>query len=208
MSVGRNTGVNVDRQDQHLFKTFNLGIVLGIALAAALVYFSPVVDQRREQSLISVHANGGNSELFHISLPEDRIMAGVPGRPNPTPAGLEWPEHDFLANIQTELFKIRNENGVVVGAASRMSGTTELHGPFVEWMMHLPARGTMFVTMGPSPTSGGFRQGNLRAGTREFLTLNGIVLERFVREEGDPELGSVGRIELAAALVGPAEDVE
>ena len=208
MSVSRETGVNVDGQDQHLIKTFNLGIVLGIALAAALVYFFPVVDQRREQSLISVHANGGNSELFHISLPEDRIMAGVSGRPDPTPPGLEWPEHDFLADIQTELFKVRNEKGIVVGAASRMSGKSDLYGPFVEWVMHFPARGTMFVTMAVNPTSGGFRQGNLRAGTREFLTLSGIVLERFVKEEFDSELGSVGRIELAAALVGAAEEVE
>ena len=133
MSVSRKTGVNVDRQDQHLIKTFNLGIVLGIALAAALVYFFPVVDQHREQSLISVHANGGNSELFHISLPEDRIMAGVSGRPDPTPPGLEWPVHDFLADIQTELFKVRNEKGIVIGAASRMSGKSDLYGPFVEF---------------------------------------------------------------------------
>ena len=208
MSVGLKTGVNADGQDQHLLKTFNLGIVLGIALAAALVYFLPVVDQNREQSLISVHANGGNSEIFHVSLPEDRIVAGVSGRPNPIPPGLEWPEHDFLANIQTELFKIRNENDVVIGAASRMSGTSDPHGPFVEWVIHLPARGTMYVAMGVNLTSGGFRQGNLRAGTREFLTLNGIVLERFVKEEEDSDLGTVGRIELAAALVGPMEDIE
>ncbi len=208
MSVSRYAGANVNGQDQNLFKTFNLGIVLGVALAAALLYAFPIIDQHRENSLISVHANGGNSELFHVSLPEDRIMAGVAGRPQSTPAGLEWPEHVFLADIQTELFKIRNENGVVVGAASRMSGKTEFHGPFVEWVLHLPARGTMFVTMATSPTPDGYRQGNLRAGTREFLDLNGVVLERFVKEEDDPELGSVGRIELAAALVGSADETE
>lgn len=191
-----------------MFKTFNLGIVLGIALAAALVYVYPVVDQERENSLIAVHANGGNSELFHVSLPEDRIMAGVSGAPRSTPPGLSWPEHDFLADIQTELFKIRNEKGVVIGAASRMSGKTEQHGPFVEWVLHLPARGTMFVKMAVKPSIDGYRQGNLRAGTREFLTLSGVVLERFVKEDDDPELGSVGRIELAAALVGPAEELE
>lgn len=191
-----------------MFKTFNLGIVLGIALAAAIVYSFPVVDQHREQSLISVHANGGNSELFHISLPEDRIMAGAQGAQRPTPLGLDWPEHEFLANIQAELFKVRNEKGIVVGAASRMSGEMEEHGPFVEWVVHLPARGTMFVKMAVSPSPDGYRQGNLRAGTREFLTLNGVILERFVQEEDDPELGAVGRIELAAALVGPAEELE
>jgi hypothetical protein len=191
-----------------LFKTFNLGIVLGIALAATFAYLYPVVDQHREKSLISVHANGGNSELFHIILPEDRIMAGLSGQSGSTPPGLEWPEHEFLANIQTELFKIRNEIGIVVGAASRMSGKSDQHGAFVEWLLHLPARGTMFVSMDVSPSPDGYRQGNLRAGTREFLTLNGVVLERFVKNEFNPEPEGTGRIELAAALVSPLEEIE
>ena len=151
-----------------MIKIFNLGIVLGIAAAAALVYFFPVVDQHRENSLISVHTNGGNSESFHIRLPDDRIVAGAAGTRSSTPPGLEWPEYDFLKNIQTELFKVRNENGVVVGAASRMSGNSEQHGSFVEWMVHLPARGTMFVAMAPSLSPDGYREGSLRAGTREF----------------------------------------
>ena len=196
------------RQDQGLLKTFNLGIVLGIALAGMLAYFFPVVDQHRESSLISVHANGGNSESFHIRLPDDRIMAGVSGVPRSTPPGLDWPELDFLANIQTELFKVRNENGVVVGAASRMSGKSAQYGPFVEWAVHLPARGTMYVSMDPSPSPDGYREGSLRAGTREFLTLNGVVLERFVRDDIGPNSDGAGRIELAAALVGPAEELE
>ncbi len=208
MSGGRWAVANQNRQDQGLFKTFNVGIVLGIAMAAALVYFFPVVDQHRESSLISVHANGGNSESFHIRLPDDRIMAGVSGSPRSTPPGLEWPELDFLANIQTELFKVRNENGAVVGAATRMSGKSEQHGSFVEWAVHLPARGTMFVSMAPNPSPDGYREGSLRAGTREFLTLNGVVLERFVRDDLGPDPDGAGRIELAAALVGPAEDLE
>lgn len=208
MSGGRCTGENLDAQGQQLFRTFTLGIVLGIALAAAIVYAYPIVNQERENSLISVHANGGNSELFHISLPEDRIMAGVSGAPASTPPGLAWPDHDFLSDIQTELFKIRNEIGVVVGTASRMSGKTEQHGPFVEWVLHLPARGSMFVKMAVTSSSDGYRQGNLRAGTREFLPLRGVVLERFVKEDDDVEFGSVGRIELAAALVGPAEELD
>ena len=191
-----------------MFRTFNLGIVLGIAMAAMLVYFFPVVDQHRENSLISVHANGGNSESFHIRLPDDRIMAGVSGTPRSTPPGLEWPELDFLANVQTELFKIRNEKGVVVGAASRMSGKSEQYGSFVEWAVHLPARGTMYVSMAPNPSPDGYREGSLRAGTREFLTLNGVVLERFVKDDFNPDSDGAGRIELAAALVGPAEELE
>lgn len=191
-----------------MFKTFNLGIVLGIAAAAMFVYFYQAVDQYRERSLISVHANGGNSESFHIRVPDDRIMAGAAGAQQPTPPGLEWPELDFLKNIQTELFMIRNENGVVVGTASRMSGKTEQYGSFVEWAIHLPARGTMYVSMAPNPSPDGYREGGLTAGTREFLTLNGVVLERFIRDEIGPDSDGSGRIELAAALVGLAEDIE
>ena len=199
---------NQKRQDQGLFKTFNLGIVLGIALAASIAYFYPVVDQYREQSLIAVHANGGNSESFHIRLPEDRIMAGVSGQKATTPPGLVWPDIEFLQNIQTELFMIRNENGVVVGTASRMSGKSEQHGSFVEWAMHLPARGTMYVSMAATPSPDGFREGTLMAGTREFLTLSGVVLERFIKDDIGPNPDGAGRIELAAALVGPAEELE
>ena len=191
-----------------MFRVFNLGIVLGIAAAAALVYFVPIVDQHRETSLIVVHANRGNTESFHISLPRDRIMAGVPGPSQMTPAGLEWPEYDFLSNIQAELFKVRNDDGVVIGTASRMSGKSQEIGSFVEWTIHFPARGSMFVAMAASPSADGYREGRLRAGTREFLALNGSVVERFVREEDEFDPETTGRIELISSLVGPAEEVE
>lgn len=191
-----------------MLKTFYLGIVLGIAVAAALVYFYPLVDQHREPSLIVVSTSSGNSESFYVRLPGDRIMAGVAGLGDSTPPGLEWPEYDFLSNIQIELFRVRNEHGVVIGAASRMSGSSEQHGPFVEWAVHLPARGSMFLTMAPNLSTAGHREGTLRAGTREFLTLNGTVIERFVSERDDSNPDSTGRIELMAALVGPAEEPE
>ena len=191
-----------------MLKILNLGIVLGIAAAAALVYVYPVVDQHREPSLIAVLPNGGNSELFHIRLPGDRIMAGVNGSTESTPSALEWPEHDFLANMQTELLKVRNEKGVVIGVASRMSGSSEQHGSFVEWVVHLPARGSLFITMAANPSADGYRKGKLRAGTREFLTLSGTIIERFVNEVDDLDSGDVGRIELVTAFVGLAEELE
>jgi hypothetical protein len=208
MSGGLFAVAKQKRQDQGLFKTFNLGIVLGIALAASIVYFYPLVDQHREQSLIVVHANGGNSESFHIRLPDDRIMAGVSGQQRSTPPGLIWPEIEILQGMKTELFMIRNENGVVVGTASRMSGKSEQHGSFVEWAMHLPARGTMYVSMQANPSPDGFREGSLTSGTREFLTLSGVVLERFIKDDFGPNPDGTGRIELAAALVGPAVELE
>ena len=135
-------------------------------------------------------------------------MAGVANSSRLTPPGLEWPDLDFLANVQTEMFKIRNENGTVVGAASRMSGNSDQHGSFVEWTVHLPARGTMYVTMAPTPSPSGYREGSLRAGTREFLMMDGVVLERFVRDSLGPDADDTGRIELAAALVGLEEELE
>lgn len=181
---------------------------MGIAVAAMLVYFVPLVNQHREHSLISVHPNGGNSESFHIRVPGDRIMAGIPGRSKSTPPELEWPELDVLSNFEAELFKVRNQEGVVVGAASRMAGKSGPNGSFVEWAVHLPARGTMYVAMTPEPSPRGYREGSLRAGTREFLTLHGAVLERFVRDDTGPNSDGAGRIELAAALVGQSEEVE
>jgi hypothetical protein len=191
-----------------LFKVFNLGIVLGIAAAAALTHFAPVVDLHRETSMIVVQANRANTEAFQISLPRDRIVAGVPGLRDTTPPGLAWPEFEFLADMQTEIFKVRNDDGIVIGIASRMSGTTEALGSFVEWTIHLPARGTMFVTMAPRLSADGYREGSLRAGTREFLTLHGSIVERFVRDTGESDSDISGRIELIASLVGPAEAVE
>ena len=191
-----------------MLKSFYLGIILGAGAAAAAVYFYPAVNLHREHSLVQAHANGGYSESFHIEVPSDRIMAGVAGLPETTPPGLDWPDYDFLANIRTELFKVRNEKGVVIGAASRLYGSSELHGPFVEWTVHLPARGTLYMTMEPDASSEGHRDGMLRAGTRDFETLNGTIVERFVAVDDDPDSGSVGRLELVTTLVGPTVDEE
>ena len=62
--------------------------------------------------------------------------------------------------------------------------------------------------MDPNPSPDGYREGTLRVGTREFQTLNGVVLERFIRDDMGPDSDGAGRIELAAALVGPAVDIE
>jgi hypothetical protein len=191
-----------------VFKTFTFGIVLGAAAAAALVWFVPTVDQHREPSLISVEANGGNRETFHINLPQDRIMVGTAGADGTVPAGLLWPARGALATAATELFKIRDGRDVVVGVASRMSGSGEATGAVVEWTLHLPARGTLYATMQPAAAAGGDRRGTLRAGTLEFDGLHGEVRERFVSGgEQSPAEGDVdGRIELETALVGLAGD--
>lgn len=182
-----------------MFKTFSFGVVLGVAAAAALVHFVPVVDQGRERSIITVQANGGNVESFHVNLPTDRIFAGRAGVDRTVPPGVEWPESVGLADTQAELFKIRNAEQRVIGVASRIAATGET--PFVEWALHMPARGTLYVLLDAAATESGNRAGSLRGGTREFEKLRGSVIERYVAEDTDGD--STGRLELVTALVGP-----
>lgn len=189
-----------------MIKTFSFGILLGIVLTAALMYLVPAVDQHREPSLISVQANGGNFEAFHVNLPDDRILLGAPGADSPLPAGLEWPTDSSLANSQTEVFKIRNGDDVVVGVASRIAGPVSSSGRIVEWTLHLPARGSVYASLAPAVDASGTRDGRMLAGTREFADMNGIVRERFVASAETSDLGTDGRIELLTALVGNAGD--
>jgi hypothetical protein len=184
-----------------LFKTFTVGVILGISGAVALLYFVPVVDVAREPSIITVQPNGGNLERFHVNLPGDRVMAGVSGQGQAYPEELVWPEALDRAGVQVEIFKVRNEDERVVGVASRIAADAD--GPLVEWALHLPARGTMYVLMDAQSGDNGQRRGTLHAGTREFSDKSGRILERFISaSESDGE----GRLELAASLVGP--DIE
>jgi hypothetical protein len=188
-----------------VFRTFYIGIFCGALAAAAAIWLVPAVDQHREPSLISVEANGGNREVFHINLPEDRILAGMDGVET-VPAGLEWPANGALAGVQAELFKLRDGHDVVVGVASRLSGAGAAAGSVIEWTLHLPARGSLYVTMQPRADAG-YRGGSLRAGTREFAGLRGSVMERHfdVREVGSSGVEIDGRIELVTALAAVGE---
>ena len=102
-----------------MFKTFIIGLVLGILAAAGALYAFPVVDQQREPSLVKVAANGGNIEVFHINIPDDRVVVRTPGQANTVPASLVWPADNKLQSIGVELYKIRNEKDAVIGVAAR-----------------------------------------------------------------------------------------
>ena len=184
-----------------MFKTFVFGIVLGGAAAAAALHFMPTVDQAREQSLIVVHPNFGNTESFHVNVPMDRIMIGASEQATALPPGLVWPDDELFAGRRTELFKIRNSKDAVVGVASRISANSETNGDIIEWVLHLPARGSIYVDMQPEALDGGYRIGTLRAGTREFSTLEGQVTERWVADTSGIEDAPAGRIELITAFV-------
>ncbi len=182
-----------------MFKFFSSGIVLGLVATAGLLYFVPVVDQVRERSIMSVRTNGGVNESFHVNLPLDRVLAGRPNLTTPVPEGLDWPDDDFLRGTQTELFKIRNAEDKVVGVASRMTGAAGQ--PFVEWAVHLPARGTMYLVLSDRTNEAGARVGSLRAGTQEFATLNGEVVERYIAKDAANNNDAGGTLELVTSLV-------
>ena len=104
-----------------MIKTFIAGLILGLAGAGTLLYYTPLVDQAREESLIIVHPNHGNTETFHVNVPDDRILVGTADEQvELVPPGLQWPVAEKFASARAELFKIRNTKDAVVGVASRI----------------------------------------------------------------------------------------
>ena len=191
-----------------MFKTFFIGVLLGLAAAAGALYAFPAVDQAREASIVKVAPNGGNVEQFHINIPMDRIMVGAPEQPNPLPPGLNWPTDTALAGVRTELFKIRNARDSVVGVAVRNAASTD-DSNVIDWVLHLPARGSVFINMETAVREGGYRIGRFRAGSREFGPLNGYMTERWVANSEDRDDDApLGRIELLATYVGELEPLD
>lgn len=148
-------------------KLFITGIVLGIVAAGGALYALPAVDQYREASIVKVAPNGGTVETFHVNLPDDRIMSRSPGQNAPVPEGLQWSAAPRLANTQVDIYKLRNERDVVVGLAAR-TAASEQAGATIEWVLHLPARGSQFASMQTVSEADGWRSGVLLAGSREF----------------------------------------
>ncbi|MDX1517786.1 MAG: hypothetical protein R3288_13155 [Woeseiaceae bacterium] len=188
-----------------MIKTFITGIVLGIAGVIAALYLLPAVDQHREVSVISVAPNGGNLETFQVNIPMDRIIVGADAGAAPVPAGLDWPDDPIFAGARTELYKVRNSRNAVIGVASRLAASNSAIGNVIEWVVHLPARGSIYMTF-DAAASGGQRVGQLRAGTREFEGLSGTVSERWVADTSDADDAIAGRIELRASYIASLPD--
>ena len=190
-----------------MFKTFIIGLVLGILAMVGALFAFPVVDQQRELSLVSVATNGGNVESFYINVPDDRILARQPGQDALVPDTLEWPDADILQPIGVELYKIRNERGVVIGVASQNS---EAGSTVADWLLHLPARGSQLISVQTQPTPSGTRRGDLRAGSREFAKRRGSVAVRWVPDTSADQSvanGQIakGRIEMLTNYVGQVD---
>lgn len=188
-----------------MLKSLIIGIFLGLVAGATAIYFVPVVDQARERSIVEVTPNGGNKEVFHANIPDDRILIGAPDQADPVPRGLEWPRDELFANARTELFKLRNTNDIVVGIASRIAASGS-DGSLVEWVFHLPARGSAYILMRPEVEDQSFRDGELRSGTREFADRVGVVSERWVGDSTGAADAPAGRIELSTSFVATPED--
>ena len=164
------------------------------------LHFVPVVDQHRETSIVAVALNGGNSETFHVKVPMDRVMIGAQGRTTALPPELAWPEDERFSDVRAELFKLRNSRDAVIGVASRIAADDPDLGAIIEWVLHLPARGSVFVRI-PANTAGSQRVGDLAAGTREFSTLVGDMSESWVPETTGADGVATGRIELLMNFV-------
>jgi hypothetical protein len=190
-----------------MLKTLIFGFLVGIVGTVAAAYYVPVVDQVRESSVISVSTNGGNTESFHITIPTDRIMVGAPKQAEPLPAGLQWPLEEQFDGVRVELFKLRNARESVIGVASRMVADSDRIEDSVEWVLHIPARGTFYAAMPAQAADGIRRVGTLRAGTREFRPMQGKVSERWVPNTDDDDIDAPdGHIELVTSFVGTFSD--
>lgn len=185
-----------------MIKTFLVGIVLGLAASIAGAYYLPVVDQARERSIIRVQPNGGNAEAFHINIPMDQIASGAAGQATPLPPGMAWPE--ALADSSVSLYKLRNSNDVVIGVASRTAVRDDAFGSAVEWVLHLPARGSLYATMPASGSSVDGRSGRILSGTREFARIGGELTESYTRL-GDGDDLRRGRIDLVTASIAAGD---
>lgn len=194
------------QRNARLLKVFSFGIFLGLVLCGAVAYFTPVTDVHRETSLVAVQPNGGVVEVFRIRIPEDRIMAGIADDAVRFPGNLKWPQELADAGVEAELFKIRNRDDAVIGVASRLVGAAVFDFgagiESVEWVLNLPARGSLYFVMDPGLDAEGNRRGDLRAATREFAGQTGGVIERLVAD--DPSGGSY--IELISASIGAAPE--
>jgi len=190
-----------------LIKTLIVGVIIGALGTGALAWYVPAVDLHRERSHISVLPNGGNAEILHINLPRDRILVGLSDATATLPADLNWPSGEHLNGLQAEIFKVRDRNNTVIGVASRLASIEETSGEFIEWVLHFPARGTFYVDMEVTPSADGYREGVMRAGTRDFATLAGMMRVKLL-DDIDEEFDIKNRIEIQTMLVAPLGEEE
>ena len=119
-----------------------IGFLAGIGSVAAVAYTTPFLEQQRIHSETRVVPNGGRLEKFEIRVEQD-LLSNTPGLLSEStlfPASANWfPERaPFGGDVQ--VFRLRNVNNQVVG-----TGIRHREADLIEWVLHLPARGTMVL---------------------------------------------------------------
>lgn len=165
-----------------VLKTFFLGVIIGVATVWSGFYFYQPIDVTREKSVVKLVPNGINEEVFRINVPRDVVLNDNPQ--NPTPVNLDWSSAAFLGDTQVNLFKVRDVNGRVVGVASRIVNNDVSEESVSEWLLHLPARGNLYVVMSGKRTSDGGYEGRIQEGTGDFEGRVGLLTERFLKDAG------------------------
>ncbi|MEL7309971.1 MAG: hypothetical protein AAFN07_00545 [Pseudomonadota bacterium] len=145
-----------------------IGFLTGIGSVAALAYTTPFLVQERIHAETRVVPNGGRLEKFEIRGESDLLSStpGVLGETQLYPSSATWyPERAPFAG-DAQIYRLRNENSVVIGTA-----ILRQEAESVEWILHLPARGTMVLKGAGTALAG---TGEMQLGLREFASLNGV----------------------------------
>ncbi len=127
---------------------FLAGILLGLTAALGAARFYPWVDHPRAVSRTVVLHNGGRGEDFLIRYPADRIAStgtvemGL--RAKSYPAGVTLPVEMANERVLVEHFKLRDDQGDVIGVVARHTSVTEDEATTV-WALTIPSRGTMHL---------------------------------------------------------------
>ncbi len=185
-----------------MLKTLLAGMVLGIAAAIAVGGFVAPVDYERIASITRVAPNGGRLENFHVDLPGDRLIAvpSVADAAAALPEGLVLPPDERFADTLVEVFLLRNADNEVIGLASR---SAEAASGAVDWLLFLPARGSLFLSADPAEVEG-VVSGRIVGGTESLEANVGIFEERRRSLAGASGASGAERIELSTVTRGGA----
>lgn len=127
---------------------FVAGIFLGLITAVGAARFYPWVDHPRPASRTVVLHNGGRLEDFLIRYPADRITsvgtAEMGLRAKAYPKGVELPVEMASEGVLVEHFKLRDDQGDVIGVAARHTSIIEDEATTI-WALTIPSRGTMHL---------------------------------------------------------------
>lgn len=176
------SGDAADVSRNTVLKTFFLGVIIGVATLWGGFHTYQPIDMTREKSVVKLIPNGINEEVFRINVPRDIVLDDNPQ--NPTPVNLDWSSAAFLGDTQVNLFKVRDVNGRVVGVASRIVNNDANKESVSEWLLHLPARGNLYVLMSGNRTPDGAYEGYMQEGTGDFEGREGMLTERFLKDAG------------------------